>query len=133
MTLSNRYPTGSAAERATEMRTKKSRVRLTSRLKVVCTVVLTGSSLLLTGCSGGEGMTAGDFASQVAATVEQNISVSPEVDCGTGSIELAAGATVECFITNPETRETFRADVEITNVSDDQQLELNLSVDPKAI
>lgn len=133
MTLTNRYPSCSAAERATEMRMKKSRARLASRLKVVCTVFLTGSSLLLTGCSGAEDMTAANFAAQVAATVEKNINVSPEVDCGTGSIELAMGATVECFITDAETRDTFRADVEITSVGDGKQLELNLSVDPEAM
>lgn len=121
MTSTTRYSSGSRV------------LGLASRLKVTGTIFLIGSSLILTGCSGAAGIAADDFASQVAATVEKNINVGAEVDCGTDAIALEVGTTTECFITDPESSDTFRADVEITSVGDDKQLELKLSVDSEAM
>lgn len=87
----------------------------------------------VTGCTGVSTMSAETFAAQVSSHVDDNIGVIPEVDCGDTPIQLSAGAIVECVLTDPGTKDRFRADVEITHIGTGNMLDLELSVDPDAL
>lgn len=76
--------------------------------------IATASAALLAGCTT---ITLTAQASDIANTaengLEEEIGSRPDIDCGTGEIELKVGLVVDCVLTDPVTGEQFASPVTI--------------------
>jgi hypothetical protein len=84
-------------------------------IRIVSTVAAIAiSTALLTACTT---VTLTAQAEEIATTaedaLEQEVGSRPEVDCGTGDVELEVGLVIDCVLTDPVTGEQFEAPVTI--------------------
>lgn len=78
------------------------------------TAVVAASIALLAGCTSATlTAPAEDIATTAENGLEEQIGSRPEIDCGTGEIELKVGLVVDCVLTDPTTGEQFEAPVTI--------------------
>ncbi|MFZ2964217.1 MAG: hypothetical protein WA006_05980, partial [Rhodoglobus sp.] len=81
-------------------------------VSTIATVAL--AAALLAGCTT---VTLTAQAEDIAATaedaLEQQVGSRPEIDCGTGEVELEVGLVLDCVLTDPASGEQFEAPVTI--------------------
>lgn len=54
-----------------------------------------------------------DIATTAEDALEQQVGSRPEIDCGTGEVELKVGLVLDCVLTDPASGEQFEAPVTI--------------------
>ncbi|MGY1624593.1 DUF4333 domain-containing protein [Geodermatophilus sp. SYSU D00965] len=78
-------------------------------------LLLPAAALALTGC--GSSIEQGELESQVAAALEGETGVSPEVSCP-GDLDAEVDASTECTATEPDTGREFTYRITVTSVDD---------------
>lgn len=101
------------------------------RLAVAATAFLT--AVLLSGCTSGPTADASAVVVVVADTVEAQVHVRPEVNCGPDRLSVADGSVIDCTITDPGSNLTHDARIDIINPDGGDQFMVSLDVanDPK--
>jgi hypothetical protein len=86
--------------------------------------------LALAGCSMSVTKTVSPEAvAEAAATnLEKEVGVRPEMDCGDEAIEFAAGTTVDCVLTDPDTGTSFDAEVTLETLEGTDDLGVAVQV-----
>lgn len=74
-------------------------------------------------------------ASAVADTaesaLEQQVGSRPDIDCGSGELELRKGMVVDCVLTDPATGDRFEAPVKIDAIDGDgYSITVNVAQEP---
>lgn len=102
------------------------------RLRPRIPLTLSAVSVLavLTGCSASIGETVSPTAVAEAAadTLEAQIGLRPEIDCGAEEIPFVAGAQIDCVLTDPTTGTSYDTTVTLEDVGDADALGVSVVV-----
>ena len=87
--------------------------------RIAPTLALSVAALaLLAGCAPTVSYTAEltDIANTAENALEEQVGARPEIDCGTGSIDLVAGKVIDCVLTDPATGDRYESPITIETV-----------------
>ncbi|GIG68820.1 DUF4333 domain-containing protein [Phytomonospora endophytica] len=80
-------------------------------------IPLTFAALALTACGTGPASASGEAVAAAAAdSLEKQLGQRPEIDCGTETVTLEEGKTVDCVLTDPVSGALYDTTVTITDV-----------------
>lgn len=69
---------------------------------------------LATGCGASGALPVADLERVVADTVEAQILVRPEVDCGSGRVDATDGSVIDCMLKDPASGQEFTSSIRIS-------------------
>lgn len=106
------------------------RLRLLAVPLVVATALLSACSV---SASANLTVPASDVADVAASALEEQVGMRPEMDCGSGSVDLVDGTQVDCVLTDPTTGTEFDAPVTISDVDGtDYHVEVEVAETPRS-
>jgi len=77
-----------------------------------------GAIAVLAGCTTTVEYTAelADIANTAENALEEQVGARPDIDCGSGTIDLVKGTVVDCVLTDPATGDQYESPVTIQSV-----------------